>query len=321
MSTNYPLLTPAIIALLAASCGGGSDSSGGTAVAAPTFTAQAPITITADRSDEVVTEAISATSGSGFDSAFRSTGGNIVPSIDLPRLLNRFRSIPQKNRSLKTANRTEPANCDNNGTGTVTVSDDLTNISATFSNCLLLGDTLNGSLSLVSSTASATTSSTFSFSNFSQVGPKYSLTLNGSMSEVMTEFSTYDHYVINGSSIVMSISFNGRSLTLGNLNEVGDDYWSAGYETYETSYVANSSTFGGSFSVTTTQTAFENYADSYPYAGQIVISGASGSKVRATSQGSGAANGMVLIETDADGDGAYESSETKTWAELEASLN
>ena len=51
-----------------------------------------------------------------------------------------------------------------------------------------------------------------------------------------------------------------------------------------------------------------------------MITGATGSKVRAASQGSGLSNGTVLIETDADGDDAYESSETKTWAELEASL-
>jgi hypothetical protein len=50
----------------------------------------------------------------------------------------------------------------------------------------------------------------------------------------------------------------------------------------------------------------------------MVLTGQAGSKVRLTAQLFTAASAaMVLLELDANGDGTYEKSETRTWASLQ----
>jgi len=51
----------------------------------------------------------------------------------------------------------------------------------------------------------------------------------------------------------------------------------------------------------------------YPSSGQVLVKGANGSQVRVTVQGSGRA----LLELDANGDNVFETSTTKSWAELQ----
>jgi hypothetical protein len=66
-------------------------------------------------------------------------------------------------------------------------------------------------------------------------------------------------------------------------------------------------------SIETTDTwLFQNGAEN-PYRGQMVLTGQAGSKVRLTAQSSSS----VYLELDANGDGTYEKSETRTWSSLQ----
>jgi hypothetical protein len=54
-------------------------------------------------------------------------------------------------------------------------------------------------------------------------------------------------------------------------------------------------------------------SQNFPGSGQATATGAGGSKIRLTAQNDGS---TVLVELDADGNGAYEASQTKSWTEL-----
>lgn len=62
-----------------------------------------------------------------------------------------------------------------------------------------------------------------------------------------------------------------------------------------------------------TPTAFKRTLPAaYPASGQLLISGANGSKARITAQSAS----QVLLEVDANGDGSFETSTTKAWSQL-----
>jgi len=69
---------------------------------------------------------------------------------------------------------------------------------------------------------------------------------------------------------------------------------------------------GGTLSIATTLPLTQGPSDEYPSAGQVVISGASGSAVRVTA----ISDTQVSVELDANGDGTYESSQTVAWGTL-----
>lgn len=70
---------------------------------------------------------------------------------------------------------------------------------------------------------------------------------------------------------------------------------------------------GKSISLETPTALIFSSALSYPSAGKLLIKGAANSLVQMTVQ----ANGRVLIELDADGNGSFETSSTKSWSELD----
>lgn len=69
---------------------------------------------------------------------------------------------------------------------------------------------------------------------------------------------------------------------------------------------------GKSITVSTPTPIVRDWNAALPRTGLVLVKGASGSQLRLSVQ----AAGSVLIELDADGNGAYETSVTKTWAEL-----
>lgn len=73
------------------------------------------------------------------------------------------------------------------------------------------------------------------------------------------------------------------------------------------------SELGGAYIDIETQTPFfEPWNRAYPTAGVLVFRGANASRARVTAQ----SDGRALIELDANGDGTYESSTTRSWSEL-----
>lgn len=90
-----------------------------------------------------------------------------------------------------------------------------------------------------------------------------------------------------------------------------------GFESWDYSYTVSSTHLNGSVHVETTQTILKDTDADFPYAGQLVWSGAGGSKARMTvEEGTGQATDYVTIEVDENGDGEYEFSKTVQWQDI-----
>jgi hypothetical protein len=301
-------LIPAVVCLSSfalVSCGGGGGSDD------PEFTPDTPISITAQNSPEVVAEALVVASNFSTDVGPQLRPENVSDSLpfDLPRFLTKHK-LTRHTRAARTANLTVSDDCTSGGSWSMDVNESFTSGSMTFNNCNEYGDTLNGKMSF-SESGNVTT---ITFSDFSMTGVDYSFTATGSTRETYTSYETYEHYVYQDISMVVTMSSQGRTLTMGNYNEVFDDYWE--YQVSDISFDVNSSSLDGSFSLDTSQALYYSNNQDYPNQGQVVITGASNSKVRVTSSGGDPASN-VLVETDADGDGTYESSTSMTWYEIE----
>lgn len=87
----------------------------------------------------------------------------------------------------------------------------------------------------------------------------------------------------------------------------------AGGGTSSTSGTVSSSKLGDKSVRIETPTPFVTAAQAqFPSSGQMLISGANGSKLRLSAQSAA----LALLELDADGDGSYETRSTKAWSEL-----
>lgn len=87
----------------------------------------------------------------------------------------------------------------------------------------------------------------------------------------------------------------------------------AGGSTSSTSATVSSSKLGDKSVRIETPTPFETAVNAqFPSSGQMLISGANGSKLRLSAQNAT----QVLLELDGDGDGSYETRSTKAWSEL-----
>jgi hypothetical protein len=89
-----------------------------------------------------------------------------------------------------------------------------------------------------------------------------------------------------------------------------------GYMDYQ--YTISSTSLNGSVHAESTQQLHYYLDAKYPYAGQIVWTGANNSSARATvlPDGTGLPTDLVQIEIDEDGDGIYEETKTEKWQNL-----
>jgi hypothetical protein len=128
-----------------------------------------------------------------------------------------------------------------------------------------------------------------------------------------------DGVVTEGSVDIPSLTYvfgeDGVKLSDYSLSFSEDSAQGTGWVDYQ--YTISSTILGGSVSVATTQ-RFDYYINAdYPYAGQIVVSGAdSQGKLTVVEGGTGAPTDYVLIELDADGDGVFEDSRQVQWQDL-----
>ncbi len=90
------------------------------------------------------------------------------------------------------------------------------------------------------------------------------------------------------------------------------DETSAGDVSVSLSGTMTAQSVGGSITISTPQPMVEGSGDPYPRSGQVIITGASGSSVRATVLD----DTQVRLELDANGDGSYESTSIVAWTAL-----
>lgn len=212
---------------------------------------------------------------------------------------------------------------DRNENGEADAGDSLT---LTANNCSFAGQVLNGELQITLTSVTGNPGETFpwsvsgniSFRNFAAQERANRYTANGNMGLALSaRNSSNQDIVLSTASFALTSSYNGAvsSQTLTD---------------YSTSLRVRSTGSGlssvSSVQGTLTSSALESRAvniqtptpfsrmttDPNPSSGEAVITGANGSKVKI--QANNATS--VTISLDADGNGTYETSVTKTWSEL-----
>ena len=227
-----------------------------------------------------------------------------------------------------------PERCDISGTFTSTLTDqngdgkpnEGDNVAITFNNCVNSDGTINGSLSAVIHTfvdGVANANNEFDLSinlnNFSVVSGGSSTFASGDLRLKWVDSNNEETLNLSASKISSSSTVAGVTKSFG---------LSGFTATLIDGVNGDSQTYAGNLSMsayenkrvsieTTDKWLFQNGAE-YPYRGQMVLTGQAGSKVRLTAQLFTAASApTVLLELDANGDGTYEKSETRTWASLQ----
>lgn len=210
---------------------------------------------------------------------------------------------------------------DVNGNGTVDVGDSIRLVAL---NCIELGETMNGAMSVAVTASSGSVGSGSNYSlgmgitleNFVAQSATGSSTGNGRMDFTETQF---------GSTLTTTIQARNLSVvnSVGNVSSTRSltDYTVQSVTTTTSGVASVSLSVNGSFSSTaldgksitvSTLAPFISTGSSiYPASGQLKITGAAGSNLRITAQAAG-----VLIELDADGNGSFETSVTKPWSQL-----
>lgn len=193
-------------------------------------------------------------------------------------------------------------------------------MSISFANCAISStERISGSFSMVVNSYSdgyyLSADISMSLNNFSVVSGNTSASAAGDMRLRIQESSTNTTYLISSNSIrsstsvsgvTKSTSMTGVSMTLNESN--------SGNEQLTFSATLAMPSFANQFVVLTTTSPWlmRNGANS-PYAGQMLIAGEAGSKIRITA----VSTSNVRLELDAAGDGAYEESRVVTWASLQ----
>lgn len=317
-------------------CGGGGDSSTTTTTAGPA----APISAA---NQEVVARDALGTSFQLFDSAASSPMASAaVATPDEGALMQLARAemaklptyLANAPKVLGAAQATVPADCANGGTFVVTANDADNSgngvtagdsVSIAFNNCVTGTQTANGTLGFNVDSMTGPFGSypyagqlTMSFGNLSLTGSGYSLSANGSVTLSTAVNGTNSiSESLSAPSFTASASYAGvtRSRSLNGYVLVHDR--TPVGASYEDSYegggtVTGSNTLASvtvSF-ITPNATRFIRRAgESYPYTGQMTLTGMNNSRLRITAVD----NLNVQLEVDADGNGIYEGSNTVPW--------
>jgi hypothetical protein len=193
-------------------------------------------------------------------------------------------------------------------------------VSFTFANCAISStERVNGSLSIVVNSFTdgyySAADISMSLNNFSVVSGNTNASAAGDMRVRFQESSTNTNYSISSNSLRSSTTVSGVTKSTSmtgvsmNLNES-----KAGNDTLTYAGTLAMSSFGNQLVVLSTASPWlmRNGA-AYPYAGQMLITGQAGSKIRITAVSSS----NVRLELDATGDGVYEESKVVTWASLQ----
>lgn len=232
-------------------------------------------------------------------------------------------------------------NCPTSGTVTSTVDDNDNNgvlsagdrVTLVYAQCRDGPDVLNGSVSMtftrvIDSPTMAELSAGMTFGALTASIGDDSSSMNGTVSIAMTMTSTVVTAIITVesgglTSVVLSVApAYSETLTMaaglifreiddatlglpGSVNPGMASMWVDG--------TVSSSRLGGESITIATVTPMQAYfVNAYPHAGQTVVSGASGTKLRMTAIDSMS----VRLELDANGDGTYETTTIKPWSDI-----
>ena len=328
---RYALLA---LPLALTACGGG----GGGGSSSPNFVADRPIAITVANTPQVVDESSTA-SDTDLNSAlgplgatFRMDASNTDRVKNLRASVDSLvgQSLASAQAGARTATVTDSYACSLSGSVSITFSGDINentgngSISGTISanNCSESpGEVIDGSMSISGNLVAEELSGpvTAVFDDFSVETSEGSGSINGTMRITETVTGSYEEFRLDASDCAFSVTDGTDRVTLGAFTLVERDY--STYTTEDLDFTVNSSRLGGSFRYDTVDAFVTDLLDNYPYQGQALISGENNAKIRITAQGSGEATGLVLVETDADGDGTYENSQTYTWTEIDDGLS
>lgn len=194
-------------------------------------------------------------------------------------------------------------------------------------NCGYTGSSLNGSLAFTLNSVTGNLDTdvysiamAMTLTNLTVTDATGSITSNASMtaSIASTGFNS-SNFTINTSNYSMASTRANVSYTRTLTNfSAAQTITPLEFSAYRFAITANgtitSSGLDGKSVVFTTVTPFASTsAQPLPTSGQATATGAGGSKIRLTA---GQADNKVLVELDADGNGSYEASHLKSWAEL-----
>lgn len=299
-----------VSAFLLVSCGGGGGGDGGSQDVSPN------VAISDSNGPTIVAQALDADDLASESSSFLTFSAGTSSNRDLFDVADQMLALTGIGETGPSIQNHELV-CDGGGS----VDDSSAGSSSgtiTFYDCTISGVTFNGTLSYGG--GSTANSYQFTFGNLSiSDGTGFSASLDGDMTTTVNTINTTTSTTISGSRF--TIGANGEYVRLLEY-ELAEEYDSstATFTVYF-SYTLDSSLIGGRVRVSTDPSdggaPLVRSGTIYPYTGSVVVFGEGGTRVRATAQGSGLPDGMVLIEYDNDGDGTYESNETMTWSELD----
>jgi hypothetical protein len=209
--------------------------------------------------------------------------------------------------------------CSLSGSITIDAADNGLSATLTFNACSdFAGQSINGSIT-ASGISAATDGSSFSATytmniTFIQTGfATLSMVGNFTLSETCTP-GTFN----------CTTTFSGSSLGTQEGNEVWfitnfsiTEAVTSASTTVTASYTVLSSVLGGALTVNTTTPLVTLAGALHPHTGVILITGAN-SRVRVTVNNSGSTTSAVTVALDANGDNIFESSNSYSWAQLEA---
>ena len=194
-------------------------------------------------------------------------------------------------------------------------------VSATFAQCKdSANTTINGAIAIT--LTSTPTDTQFSASaNFQSVV----VTDNGATSTISGTVAVAENDMPTVTETTLSVGNSGltASTTSTSYDDsvafaagfvIRTDETSAGAVSVSLSGTMTAQSVGGSITISTPQPMVEAAGDSHPSSGQVIVTGASGSAVRATVLD----NTQVRLELDANGDGTYESTSIVAWTALSA---
>lgn len=324
------LVSCTMLAALAACGGGGGDSSSNPA--------GNKVTITSANQDQVVRASVNA--GLSVSMAQGRAGGASPAGVAdrahaLGAVLERAMTAAQGSRKgiasvavhpSASASNTEP--CSVGGTLTVTVDDHDGNnalsagdvISVSFAQCKdSATSSMNGAISItLTGTPTATQfAANASFQNVVVVEDGVTSTIAGdvTVAENDTTLDTVTTLNVGSGGLTASTASSGYndSVSFASGFVIRTDEATSGASTsVSLSGTMSAQSLGGSITISTPQALVQLSTDNYPSAGQVIVTGATGSAVRATVLD----NAQVRVELDANGDGTYESTATVAWTTL-----